>query len=266
MPFAVNNGVRLSWQERGEGTPILLIMGHRFSSALWYPVLPALTAKHRVIWFDNRGTGDSDSTPQTSVRELAEDALAVMDAAHVERAHVFGVSMGGVIALELAMCAPQRVASLIIGCSGILTPDKPRMPGFLRVLYYLPTWVLRLLVSKGTINKGYGSAASPEQIATDLAMIEKDKSNTRGVIAQAVAVSAHNTTREAVAALAMPALVLHGDEDQLVPFSYGVELAEALPHSRLVKLQGAGHNFLVARGETATQEILDFLDSVDRPD
>jgi pimeloyl-ACP methyl ester carboxylesterase len=58
--------------------------------------------------------------------------------------------------------------------------------------------------------------------------------------------------------------VLHGDEDQLVPFSYGVELAEALPHSRLVKLEGAGHNFLVARGPTATQEILDFLANVDQ--
>ena len=132
------------------------------------------------------------------------------------------------------------------------------------MLYYLPTWVLRLLVSKGTINKGYGSAASPEQIATDLAMIEKDKSNTRGVIAQAVAVSAHNTTREAVAKLDMPALVLHGDEDQLVPFAYGVELAEALPDSRLVKLRGAGHNFLVARSEETAREVLDFVDSVDR--
>jgi pimeloyl-ACP methyl ester carboxylesterase len=264
MPFAENKGVRLSWQEQGQGTPILLIMGHRFSSALWYPILPVLTARHRVIWFDNRGTGDSDSTPHTSVRELAEDALAVMDAAHVERAHIFGVSMGGVIALELAMQAPQRVTSLIIGCSGILTPDKPRMPGFLRVLYYLPTWVLRLLVSKGTITKGYGSAASPEQIATDLAMIEKDKSNTRGVIAQAVAVSAHNTTREAVAALTMPALVLHGDEDQLVPLAYGVELAEALPNSRLVKLAGAGHNFLVARGDEAAREVLEFVSGIDQ--
>ncbi len=264
MSFTENKGVRLSWQERGDGSPVLLIMGHRFSGALWYPLLPALTARHRVIWFDNRGTGDSGRTPHVTVQELADDALAVMDAAQVERAHVFGVSMGGVIALELAMRAPARATSLILGCTGIITPDKPRMPGFLRVLYYLPTWISRLLVSKGSVNKGYGSAASPEKIALDLSMIAKDKYSVRGVIAQAEAVSRYNTTREAVAALAMPALVLHGDEDQLVPLSYGVELAETLPHSRFVKLQGAGHNFLVARGETATQEVLDFLDGVDR--
>jgi pimeloyl-ACP methyl ester carboxylesterase len=79
-----------------------------------------------------------------------------------------------------------------------------------------------------------------------------------------VAVSAHNTTREAVAALTMPALVLHGDEDQLVPLAYGVELAEALPNSRLVKLAGAGHNFLVARGDEAAREVLEFVSGIDQ--
>ena len=61
MAFAENNGVRLSWQERGQGTPILLVMGHRYSGAMWYPALDALSAQHRVIWFDNRGTGQSGS-------------------------------------------------------------------------------------------------------------------------------------------------------------------------------------------------------------
>jgi 3-oxoadipate enol-lactonase len=76
MPFADNNGVRLHWQEQGQGSPILLIMGHRYSSAMWYPILPALAAEHRVIWFDNRGTGESDATRKATIDELAGDALA----------------------------------------------------------------------------------------------------------------------------------------------------------------------------------------------
>ena len=107
MPFVENRGVRLHWQEAGSGTPIVLVMGHRFSSALWYPILPALTAEHRVIWFDNRGTGLSGMTRQVSIADLVDDTLAVMDAAEVARAHVFGVSMGGGIVLELAIRHPE---------------------------------------------------------------------------------------------------------------------------------------------------------------
>jgi alpha/beta hydrolase fold len=98
MPFATNAGVRIHWQERGEGTPLLLIMGHRFSGEMWWPVLPAVTPRHRVVWFDNRGTGESDSPATASVAEMVGDAIAVMDAAGIEKAHVFGVSMGGGIA------------------------------------------------------------------------------------------------------------------------------------------------------------------------
>src|ERR1700761_923917 len=115
MPFTTSNGARLHWGEQGSGTPILLVMGHRFSAKMWYPSIPALAARHRVIWFDNRGTGESDTTAKLSVAQMAADAFAVMDAAGVERAHIYGVSMGGVIVQEMALTAPQRVHSLTVG-------------------------------------------------------------------------------------------------------------------------------------------------------
>jgi 3-oxoadipate enol-lactonase len=117
MPFATNTGVRIHSQGQGEGTALLLIMGHRFSGEMWWPVLPAVTLRHRVVWFDNRGTGESDSPATASVAEMVGDALAVMDAAGVEKAHVFGVSMGGGIAQQLALTAPHRVTSPIDGAS-----------------------------------------------------------------------------------------------------------------------------------------------------
>jgi 3-oxoadipate enol-lactonase len=263
VPFTDSHGARLHWEERGAGTPVLLIMGHRYSSALWYPILPALTAEHRVIWFDNRGTGESATSPKITVRELAADALAVLDAAGVERAHVFGVSMGGVIAIEVALQQPQRVRSLIVGCSGILSADKPRAPAFLRFLYYLPPWALRLLMRNRSADQGYGSAANPDRIAADLAMLAKDKSSARGVAAQFAAMGDYSTSTEAVSTLTMPGLVLHGDEDALVPHEWSVELADTLPDSRLVTLRGAGHNFLVAAGEETSAAVLAFTREVD---
>lgn len=264
MAFASNNGVRLHWQEQGQGSPILLVMGHSYSSALWYPILPALTAKHRVVWFDNRGTGDSDTTRRVTVPELAADALTVMDAAGLERAHLFGISMGGVIAIELALQHPSRVTSLVLGGTGILSAEKPRLPAFLRVLYYLPRWALRLLMRGRAGDKAYGSAATPDRIAFDRALLAKDKSTVRGVVAQAAGVSAYSVTKEAVATLTMPALVIHGDEDALVPFGWGVELAATLPNGRLVTMPGAGHNFLVARGAQAGTAVLDFIRGVEQ--
>jgi pimeloyl-ACP methyl ester carboxylesterase len=229
-------------------------------------MIPALAAEHRVIWFDNRGTGESDSTRTATLEDLANDAFAVMDAAGIERAHLFGVSMGGVIVLEMAMRQPERVISLIAGCTGMLTADKPRLPGVVRLLYYLPPGVLRLLLSNRRGDQGYGSAASPQAIAADQAALARDRFVVSGVVAQAAAVAAYSTTREAVATLTMPALVLHGDEDSVVPFKWGQELAQTLPNSRFVKVEGAGHNFLVAGGEPTRQLIVDFIREVDQHD
>ena len=264
MPFTENNGIRLHWEEKGEGAPILLVMGHRYSAAMWHPLIPALSAAHRVIWFDNQGTGTSGASRDLTVPQMAQDALAVMDAAGAPRAHVFGVSLGGVIVLELAMQRPERAVSLILGCTGVKTADKPRAPAWMRVLYYLPSWVLKALTPNRGPKAGYGSAASPEAIAYDQQVLAKDRFSRAGVAAQAKAIADYATTTKAVAALKMPALVLHGDEDALVPFAWGVELAETLPNSRFVGLTGCDHNFIVADGERTQREVLNFLAEVDQ--
>jgi pimeloyl-ACP methyl ester carboxylesterase len=263
MPFANNGAVRLHWQEEGQGTPVLLVMGHSYSSQMWYAIQPALAAAHRTVRFDNRGVGHSDTSPKVTVAELAADGFAVMDAAGLKQAHVFGVSMGGVIALEMAMQQPERVMSLVLGCTGVLTADKPRMPAIMRPLYYLPRWILRAMTSGRQRDKGYGSAASQERIGVDQAMLAKDRYSARGVSAQAAALSNYAVSKDAVATITTPSLVLHGDEDTLVRFAWGVELAETLPDSRFVKLEGAGHNFMVAAGEKATAAVLEFLGEVD---
>jgi 3-oxoadipate enol-lactonase len=261
--FTTTTSVPIHWQERGQGTPILLVMGHRFSGEMWYPAIPALAAKHRVIWFDNRGSGKSGASKTTSVPEMARDAFAVMDAAGVQRCHVYGISMGGVLVLEMAMQHPERVQSLIVGCSGMLTADKPRAPGWVRWLYYLPRWILKRLTPSRRGDQGYGSAAPRERVVFDQAMVDKDVCDTPGVIAQAGAVAEHSVTKEAVAALTVPALVIHGEEDALVPCAWGEELADTLPNARFLKIKGAGHNFLIAGADEANAAVLSFVAEVE---
>jgi 3-oxoadipate enol-lactonase len=262
MPFTTNKGVRLHWDEQGSGTPILLVMGHSYSSKMWYPVIPGLAAKHRVITFDNRGTGESDTPAKWSLKDMASDGFAVMDAAGVDRAHIYGVSMGGPIVQEMVLQQPGRVRSLIVGCSGALTADKPRMPKWLANLYYLPPWVLKTIRGNRG-GDGYGSAADRAAVAFDVEMIAKDKHSTRGVITQSHAIADYRTTREAIAGLTLPALVIHGDEDQLVPFKWGQELAEILPNSRFLHIPGAGHNYMMVKPDKSVGAVLEFMGEVD---
>jgi pimeloyl-ACP methyl ester carboxylesterase len=258
MPFTDNQGVRLHWEERGSGSPLLLIMGATYSAKMWYPALDVLATRHRVLCFDNRGTGESSTTRVASMADFAGDARAVMDAAGVERAHVYGVSLGGVIALELALEAPERIRSLVLGCTGILSSDKPRAPKSIDRLFRLPRRLL-LRMSKG----GYGPACSPEAAARDRAVLLADKVDRVGLVAQQDALRAYAVEPEQVTTLTMPSLVLHGTADQLVPIVWGKELAATLPDSRFIDYEGAGHNYLVAMGDKANEDVLAFLADVD---
>jgi pimeloyl-ACP methyl ester carboxylesterase len=146
----------------------------------------------------------------------------------------------------------------------VLSADKPRAPAFLRVLYHAPDWLTWLLLADPSQRRFYGRAATAQRIAADKAMLARDKSTVRGLIAQAAAIADYRTTREAIAGLTMPALVVHGDADTLVPFAWGEELALILPGARLVRCEGSGHNFMVAAPDKANAAVLEFLREVDR--
>jgi pimeloyl-ACP methyl ester carboxylesterase len=134
-----SDGVRIAWDEGGAGDPLLLIMGHRWSSRMWHPVLDRLRQSFRVVTFDNRGSGQSDQPAQGyPLAAMTGDAVRVLDAAGIESAHVFGVSMGGVIAQDLAIAHGDRVRKLVLGCTGPVTRDRMRLTPGRRIGYYLP--------------------------------------------------------------------------------------------------------------------------------
>lgn len=127
MPIIENQGAKIYWDELGEGAPVLLIMGLGYPSQMWHRTRPSLAQRYRTIALDNRGIGRSDIPPGPyPIAVMAADAAAVLDAAGVDSAHVYGISMGGMIAQEFALQYPKRVRSLILGCTAAGGPSAVR--------------------------------------------------------------------------------------------------------------------------------------------
>src|SRR5262245_29248257 len=107
MPFIENHGAKIYWDEQGEGEPVLLIMGLGLASVMWFRTRPILAARYRTIALDNRGVGRSDvPAGPYPISLMATDAAAVMDSSGCDSAHIYGVSMGGMIAQEFALQYP----------------------------------------------------------------------------------------------------------------------------------------------------------------
>ena len=261
MPYVENEGTKIYWSERGAGEPLLLIMGLGSASDMWYRLLPEFSARYRTIFFDNRGTGRSDAhAGPYSIAMLADDALAVMDAAGAGRAHVLGFSMGGFIAQEFALRYRERVRRLVLASTGC---------GGQEVVLADPE-VLTALAAKGvkTREEGFWMTA-PFNYATSTprALIEEDLAITlRSPLkrecyqAQLQAIMTWTGTHSRLSSLDIPTLVVHGDSDQLIPTENGRILASVIPDSEFVLIAGAGHRFMTDKLEAASRAILSFLD------
>jgi 3-oxoadipate enol-lactonase len=118
MPTKKVGDINIYYEIHGKGEPLVLIMGYGLSSAAWSPVLPALAQKYKVITFDNRGAGKSDKPDGPYTMDMmAGDLAGLLDAIRIKAAHIFGISMGGMIAQHFALRYPERVRSLILGCT-----------------------------------------------------------------------------------------------------------------------------------------------------
>jgi len=136
MAYIENQGAKIYWEEHGEGEPLVLIMGLASTLDMWHRTAPVFAKHYRTILIDNRGVGRSDvPMPPYSIPTMAADVAAVMAAAGIDSAHIFGISMGGMIAQELTLRYPERVRSLILGCTNFGgTQVKPASPKVLDIL------------------------------------------------------------------------------------------------------------------------------------
>lgn len=225
MPFADNQGVRIYWDERGSGEALLLIAGIGCPSQMWSGFRPILAERNRTLALDNRGTGKSDVPPGPySVPAMASDAAAVLDAAGVQVSHVFGVSMGGIVAQEFALQYPARSRSLILGCTSFGGPHAVRPEPAVRQFLAARGSMSAAEAEQASVPIMYCAETPRSRIGEDLALRRRWQTPPAAYIAQfqgVVAWEGYSRLPE----LRVPTLVIHGDCDLLVPPANGELLA-----------------------------------------
>lgn len=258
MPFVDNLGARIYWDQEGSGAPLLLIMGLGWPAHAWHRTRPLLAEKYRTIAMDNRGVGRSDAPPGPySIAQMAADAAAVLNAARLNAAHVFGVSMGGMIAQEFALQYPQKVRSLILGCTAAGGPQAVRAgQDALQVLMNRaqdPDEFARAM-SPFIYDRG----TSPQRTEEDAAIRRQWYPSAEAYSAQLQAIMAWEAYNR-LAQIAAPALVIHGENDRLVPVENAKLIAARIPGAKMVLLPDASHIFTTDQPEAAHNAILEFL-------
>ena len=246
----------LHWESVGDGPPVLLIGGIGMDAGAWWRTIPVLARSFRVISFDPRGLGRSAASRfMCSTDDLAADGIAVMDSAGVDAAHVYGFSLGGMVAQQLALRHPERVRRLVLGSShagGMLYQS-----GLAGLMAPLPN-LFAMDAARAAVPYTYGRRCReehPERIEEDLARHVPLPHVTRN--AQIGAVMLHDARKD-VRNIEAPTLVVHGAEDRLMPVAAGRHLAETIPGARLLVLPDAGH-FYPTEDPTAQTRIAAFL-------
>lgn len=262
MPYTESDGVRIYFEDDGAGEPLLLIQGLGYSLDMWHRFAPPLRERFRVVVFDNRGVGRSDvPSPPYSIPDMARDAVAVLDAAGIDRAHVVGTSMGGVIAQELALLHPDRVMSLALYCTACGGPNS--VPADQEVLDILLART-GMTMEEGTramLPYIYDPTTSQALIDEDLAIRERTYPSPDGYIGQLMAVSGYDLS-DRLASLDVPTLVVHGVSDRLIPPANGQDVASRIRNARLVMLDDASHILFTDRTDACIEVLTQFLDDI----
>lgn len=247
-----------------DGEAVLLIMGLGGSGRMWWRLEPHLAAEFRTLTIDNRGTGDSARIRgRISMADMARDAVSVLDAAGVERAHVVGASMGGMISQHVGLDHRERVSSLVLACT---TAGGRSGPPPWRLLL---STALRPLVGPG---RTMGLVAPllyapttrerhPDRLREDLRRRVEDATPGSTLYAQMGAIAGHDTRARLAELSGVPTLVLHGTQDALVPPVAGRRLAEGIPGARLHPVEGAGHVLTTDAEDDVADAILGHLRS-----
>jgi len=244
---------------RAGGPPLLLIMGMSGTALHWgEPFLRALREDFDVIAYDHRGVGASTRLgAEVTIAELAQDAAALLAALELDSAHVVGISMGGMIAQELALSHPEAVRTLTLGCSYCGGPGSalsaPDVLGRLQEAMMSGDRA-RAIRTGWEVNVSSEFAGEQEQWDAFAAIAERRAVAVPVVVAQMQAVLGHDTS-ERLPSLQMPVLVIHGTADEMLPAENGRLIASLIPGSRLEIFDGVGHLFFWERPELSAELI-----------
>lgn len=245
-----------------EAEALLLIMGLGANASAWELQLPDFSREYRVIAFDNRGAGRTDKprSPYT-MSQMADDAAGLMDHLGVESAHVFGMSMGGMIAQELVLHRPQRVRTLVLGGTMAGGPNAV-MAGPQLIQQWVSTALLPL---EQAIENGLHFLYSERFIARNRERLVKRAMEMAHLqpplyaLQRQVMAVVQFSSYSRLAAIEAPTLVISGTDDRIVPPENSRILTERIAGAQSLELEGAGHGFLVERAKETNAAVLAFL-------
>lgn len=249
----------------GEGEPVVLIMGLTANMDWWDPgLLYALSQRYKVLMFDNRGAGRT-VTPgegQWTCKQFADDTVALMDSVGFERAHVVGISMGGMIAQELVLKYPERVNRLTLGCT--FCGGKHTVPASQEVM--------QLLVDRSGGLEGMLERTISIMFTADYLQEHPEAAEAFKIGFMRAPCSDMNAARQFMATTTLdtfdrlpgiktPTLVATGAEDILIPPGNSRIIAGQIPGAKLIEYEGAGHAFIVQAREEFIKDLTEFLES-----
>jgi pimeloyl-ACP methyl ester carboxylesterase len=253
--------VELHVEERGaESPPLLLIAGIPAVADDWDTLAEPLGATRRVIAYDNRGSGRSTVTPGPyTTYQLAADAAGLLDALEIEQADVFGISMGGMIAQELAIGWPERVRRLVLGCThaGVAHAARPPRESGRAFAMQTDNWSERM---RALAPHAFARGVDPTLLEGFIAKKSRDVQDPLGYSAQIGAVLAHDSAAR-LHEIACPTLILTGDDDSVIPGESSRVLHTSIAGSTLHVIPDAGHLFFVERPAETQALLLAFLDT-----
>lgn len=265
MPVAKVNGIGMYYEAHGEGEPLVMVAGYGCDSGIWFRQTPGLSAEYQVVILDNRGTGRSDKPdiPYT-MQMMAADVAGLLDYMGIGAAHMYGHSMGGMIAQEFALRYQQRTASLILACTSasggpvVLADDEVNALVFdfhsaegmdpkERIRRLLPLSFSREFIE-----------SNPDVLEENLARRIEYPTPTLGLMRQLEAIMTADTY-DRLPKLELPTLVVGGLLDRINPVENQRVLASRIPHAELVIMDHLGHGLYIEGVDDVNRVMIDFL-------
>jgi pimeloyl-ACP methyl ester carboxylesterase len=249
--------VELDYERSGSGPPLLMIMGRSGTYAHWgEPLLEQLRRDFELILYDHRGVGASTRLEgQLTIRQMAGDAAGLLAALELDSAHVLGISMGGMIAQELALTAPERIRTLTLGCTYCGGPGSVHTPE--HVLQSMGE-ALASGVPERMIRAAWEANVSPAFAANDEAWerfleISVRRRVALGVIVEQTRACIEHNTAARLHEIELPTQLIHGTVDQVLPVHNGRMIDELIPGAQLELLEDVGHLFFWERPERSAE-------------
>ncbi len=262
------NGININYRSQGDGEPLLMISGFGSSQGSWWPQTRIFKKHYRVITFDNRGVGKSDRPEGPySTKMMAKDAIGLMDHLGIQKAHVLGVSMGGMIAQELAINYPDRVNKLVLACTFAARDETggPTAEGAKAKELYSksPPSMARIMKYSDTLSHLVFNRRSYRIFVAPMMMLVSRFARSSAAIGfsgQLDAILAHNTI-DRLKQIQAPTLVITGTQDRLIKPASSEVLARLIPKAKLVKIEGGSHAFSIEMSSQFNREVLNFLEN-----